>query len=444
MAIDPEGRLAAHRKALAEWRAAPHDEQLARMASLSADRQAEPPAGRVRVGFWAPCAVHGGAESWQLTLARSLDPGKVVLSGLCLVDGVGAARPDVLDTFRGLLPVSAGREEARALAERSDVLVTWANGDPGRILEGLEHRPKVVFAVHLPRAGYGPAPVEYPAIDRYVAVSELALDAVSPGAESSVIWNAVDPARLEVKRDRAGMLARWKLPPDAKVAGFLQRLTWEKDPQAAIRLAASLPEPWHVVVVGDGASRGDLRRKQEELGLSRLRLAGPDPAAGDVLNAFDTLVVPSHYESFGLTLAEGLWLGKPTVSTPVGIAKIRPGLTREVPIGADGQSLAGAVLAAFESGPMPGSMEWAREKLDPARFGKEWTDLLVDLGTKARLERVAACPHRGSELPVSAYQLDGCCTGPTRFTCSAGKGKAPGQVTTRDCLSCLDGSSPCT
>lgn len=51
-------------------------------------------------------------------------------------------------------------------------------------------------------------------------------------------------------------------------------------------------------------------------------------------------------------------------------------------------------------------------------------------------DAVNACPDRGGELPVSAYVLEGCCAGSTRFECKAGKGKVPGQPTLQDCLDC--------
>ena len=57
---------------------------------------------------------------------------------------------------------------------------------------------------------------------------------------------------------------------------------------AMARLAASIGEPWHVVVVGDGHERAALDDARAIGDLSRLHLAGSDPAAGGVLERLRT------------------------------------------------------------------------------------------------------------------------------------------------------------
>ncbi len=361
------------------------------LGPFAAELAARPPGpGRARVGLLSPCLFQGGAEAWMLTLARTTDPAKIAWRGCAVMPG-GIVDPAIRDALAALMPVAQGWEQARALAAASDVLVTWAiDGLPG-ILQGLPNPPRVVSAVHAPvESEWGQTVYGRPeAIDRWVAVSELALaalpEASRAAASASVIWNAVDLNRLEVRRDRAVMRSAWGVPADVPVAGYLGRLTEEKDPSVMIRLARNLPEPWHVVVVGDGWMRDGLRRETE--GLDRFHLVGPDPAAGDVLNAFTTLVVPSRYESFGLTLAEGLWMGKPVVSTDVGIARLAPGMTRVIPFGADGPASAAEVLGTIGTGPADAAInrsradaaEAFRPRIAPDRFGAEWTDLLVDL-----------------------------------------------------------------
>lgn len=332
--------------------------------------------GRVRVGLVAPCLNQGGAEAWMLTLARACDPARLAWAGCAVTGGEADVDPGMRAAMARFMPVAAGREAARALARESDVLVLWATEDIPGLVRGLARPPRVVAACH--------SPVDSPwgvgrnaraeGVDRWVGVSELAVPAIPEAAResvpTSVIWNCVDADRLEVRRTRAEMRARWGVPGDAKVAGYLGRLSEEKDPHAMRRMVDHLPGDWHAALVGAGAEAVDPH--------PRLHLVGNDPAAGDVLNAFDVLVVPSKYESFGLTIAEGLWAGLPEVTTPVGIARMVPGLTREVPVGADGPTLAAAVLAAHASGPMPGSRDWARGRLAPDRFGREWTDLILD------------------------------------------------------------------
>jgi glycosyltransferase involved in cell wall biosynthesis len=221
-------------------------------------------------------------------------------------------------------------------------------------------------------------------VDRFVAVSELALESIPRSIRErvEVIWNAVEPGRLAVRRGRSTMRGRWGIPPDVTVAGYIGRLAPEKDPDAMLRLAAELPEPWHVVIVGDGREREGLARKVEALGLDRARLVGGDTDVGDVLGAFDTLVVPSLYESFGLTMAEGLWAGVPVLATRSGLAKLVPGLVREIRAGAGGGELADAVLAdrrdvAGTRLRVERAGSFARERLGLDRFGRAWTELLL-------------------------------------------------------------------
>lgn len=439
--------------ALDAWRALSHEEQVARMAERSGlapfpSRGTD--GGRLRVGQWAPLLFEAGAEAWMLTLARSLAD-RVSWRGLA-VASPQSIDPAMSGRFRPFLPVAAGRDACRALAADCDVVVSWAMPDVPGLLAGLQAPPKVVSVCHSPvDSEWGMASYRDPAgIDAYVAVSELALGPIceSRRAGARVIWNAVDEPRMVWTRGRAEMRRSWGVPAGAKVAGYMGRLAPEKDPHAMLRLAASLPENWHVAIVGDGLMRPRLDREKWDRGLTRVHFLGPDNRAGDVLHALDTLIVPSEYESFGLTLAEGLWLGTPVVSTPVGIARLCPDLTREVPVGADGPTLAAAVLAddsdrAGTIARVARGIRFASDRLSMDRFAREWDGFLHGLAVPraAKLARVAACPDRGPELPVSdpAY-ASGCCSGSTMHECRANKGRIPGKPVLRECLECCGSS----
>jgi glycosyltransferase involved in cell wall biosynthesis len=303
-----------------------------------------------------------------------------------------------------MMPVGYGHDAGRALAAVCDVIVSWAVTDVSMLLAGLDSPPKLVMACHFPgESPWGEGTLEMlRPVDRLVAVSELALESIPlPEREgASVIWNAVDSDRLKVRRGRSTVRASWGIPEDAPVAGYLGRLSPEKDPEAMIRLASALPEPWHVVLVGEGRERASLASQARSIGSGRVHLVGGDPAVGDVLGAFDTLIVPSRFESFGLTLAEGLWAGLPVISTRSGLAKLEPGLVRTIPIGAGGSALAEAVLAdrADQVGTrsrVDRARAFARERLGLDRFGRDWTACLVDL-----------C---GGELVIEARMRDAAC-----------------------------------
>jgi len=448
----PAGAIAA----LAAWRARALDEQHAAIWSDGGTFAPGPRDGRLRVGLWAPCVQLGGAETWQRQLVRGVDPGRIAWMGLAVA--CGDVDPSVASAYEGLMTVARGRDAAVDLAGHCDLIISWGIEDipdlVRRVPEGK--RPKIVSACHAPaESAWGRHFYALPdGIDHWAAVSELALAAIPPssliGRPARVIWNAVDESRLVVGRTREEVRSSWGVPPGAKVAGFFGRLTSEKRADLMLDLADHLPPDWHVVIVGDGPDRAGLDRQKWARGLTSVHLIPGDPRAGDVLDSFDVLVVPSDYESFGLTMAEGLWMGVPVVSTPVGLAKMEPGLTRLVPPSPTGEVLSSAVQAAHVDGlkaseTQHARRDFARSRLSSERFGREWTELICSFAPPqlaidpALRDAVIACPDRGPVLPIS--EQDDCgCQGREVSLCLAGRGAKPGRVTLRDCLACVAGS----
>ena len=389
---EPAEHRARHVAALDAWRRRSPEEQWLAINGDDAPFLPRPDSagGRVRVGLLCPCLGLGGAEAWQLALARAVDPEAVLWRGAVVTDGRRGVAPAMLGPLAATMPVGFGLHAAQALARSVDVLVSWSVLDHRALMRGLADPPRVVLACHFPgeRPWTAAAEALLGRVDRRVAVSELALDSLPEALRPAtrVIWNAVDPARLRSTRDPAATRAGWGLPPDARVAGFLGRLAAEKGPGAMLRLAEALPPPWHVVLVGDGRERPRLEAEIERLRLDRVRLIPGTAAVGDALAAFDALIVPSRFESFGLTLAEGLWAGVPGGAPPVGVARIIPGLVRSVPLDPAGAELARAVLLDHEhdragrAGRVEHAQAFVRDRLGMARFGREWTDLLVDVG----------------------------------------------------------------
>lgn len=388
---DADPDLARHVATLAAWRRRSAEEQWLAFGSDDAPYlpALEPPRGRVRLGLFCPCLGLGGAEAWQLALAEALDPAAVVWRGAVVTEGRRSVAPAMLGALARRMPVGFGLEAARVLARECDVILSWSVLDHRALWRDLAAPPRVALACHFP----GELPWTLAAeellsrVDRLVAVSELAVESLPmrlrPRAQ--VIWNAVDGPRLAANTPAQATRAAWGLPARARVAGYLGRLAPEKDPAAMLRLAETLPDPWHVVIVGDGREGPTLAEAVARRGLDRVRLLPGTTAVGDVLAAFDALVVPSEFESFGLTMAEGFWTGVPVVSTRVGLAKLHPDLVRPVGFAPTGAELAAAILADHDTD--RSAMEtrvdrartFARDRLALARFGREWTELVQDL-----------------------------------------------------------------
>ncbi len=389
-----DAEAARHAEVLSAWRRRSVEEQ---WLALSGDDPAftpsiEPARGRVRLGLFCPCLGLGGAESWQLALIRAIDPEAAAWQGAVVTEGRQWVAPAMLGPLSSRMPVGFGLRAARTLAEASDVIISWSVLDYDAVFRKLDRPPRVALVCHFP----GELPWTSAAeqllsrVDRLVAVSELAVDSipVSLRKQAKVIWNAVDGPRLRQTREAEATRSEWGVPPGAKVAGYLGRLSPEKDPDAMLRLAQGLPDDWYVVVVGDGRERQAMAEKVDRLGLRRVRLIRGTAEVGDALAAFDALVVPSRYESFGLTMAEGFWTGVPVVATRSGLAKVVPGLVREIGFVSSGSDLAGAIMLDHQSDiqrrldRVARARAFARDRLDLARFGSQWTELVLDLAGK--------------------------------------------------------------
>ena len=86
-----------------------------------------------------------------------------------------------------------------------------------------------------------------------------------------------------------------------------------------VRAFAALPEPWQLVIVGEGPERDALRDTALELGLAhRVHLPGfvPDPAR--VIGLFDLFALSSDSEQFPLSVVEAMAGGLAIAAPAVG------------------------------------------------------------------------------------------------------------------------------
>jgi glycosyltransferase involved in cell wall biosynthesis len=136
----------------------------------------------------------------------------------------------------------------------------------------------------------------------------------------AVIYNAVDWSQLIASRSRDEMRSEFGIPADAPAGGIIARLTEQKAHRVLFDAIASRPDldALHLVVVGDGELRDDLRRRAEQLGLSRrVHFAGARRDLGNILAAIDMFLMPSLWEGLPLSLVLAMGASLPVIASRV-------------------------------------------------------------------------------------------------------------------------------
>jgi D-inositol-3-phosphate glycosyltransferase len=158
----------------------------------------------------------------------------------------------------------------------------------------------------------------------------LRLDYYAPSEKISVIPCGVNLERFK-PLDRTAARAAIGLAPDDPVALYVGRFAPLKGLDllltAVARLKDRLPDLKLLVAGGDGSRSSGTRDLIEHSG--RLGIQSQVSFVGrvehddlpDYYNAADLLVVPSHYESFGLVVLEALACGTPVAATRFGAAE---------------------------------------------------------------------------------------------------------------------------
>jgi glycosyltransferase involved in cell wall biosynthesis len=351
-------------------------------------------AGRTRVVFLSHAFMVGGAEEMVLNLVRHL-PARFEPVVACIHDA-GPIGEEIRQTgvpFRvlGLTP---------GLLRPFDVL---------RLRDFLvECDPAIVHTFLLTGSLYGrfaammaKVPIvigtEVNIYERKRAAHAMAerwlmrrTDAVVASAESvrdfyikqvqadpdkvEVIYNAVDWSQLQTTMSPEEFRASVGAPTDAPVAGIIARLTEQKAHRVLFDAMAHHPglSRLHLLVVGDGELRDDLRSRVATLGLQgRVHFLGARRDLGNILAGIDVFVMPSFWEGLPLSLVLAMGAGLPVVATSVaGIPEVvQDGVSGLLVPPGDTAALGDALARAINDKPSSALMGQAARAYVTPRFG---------------------------------------------------------------------------
>ena len=299
---------------------------------------------------------------------------------LGIAEYLRASKPQIVHTF--LLTASLYGRVAAILARVPIVIGTEVN-----IYE--RKRPIHALAERLLMAG----------TDAVVASAESVRDfyVKQVHADSSkidVIYNAVDFAQAKPSTPREEVRRTLGLPPAARVAGIIARLTEQKGHRylfEALASQSSLADV-HLLVVGGGELRDTLERAAVSTGLvSRVHFLGPRRDLGDLLAAMDVFVLPSLWEGLPLSMVLAMSAGVPVVATAVaGIPEVvEDGRTGILVPSRDATALGAALARLFSDSALRGRIGAGARAHVLTRFGIEhYVDSVVAL--YERLLREAA------------------------------------------------------
>lgn len=132
----------------------------------------------------------------------------------------------------------------------------------------------------------------------------------------TLIPNGIDPQRIYPSAPREYLRQRFEIPQDRRVLMIVQRLTTDKNAEAAIQAIAGLPEEWMLVACGAG-DQDRFRKACARHAPGRVFVIG-DPWSvhiGDLLGIADCFLLASESEGDSLAIHEAHLSGVPVVQT---------------------------------------------------------------------------------------------------------------------------------
>jgi len=170
------------------------------------------------------------------------------------------------------------------------------------------------------------------------AVEAFERNGAVPRGRMLAVHNGID-VRLFCDTPELRIDARNRLFPDRTRRLLLSvgRLAEQKNHAGLLRVFAGFSQRFSDVdlwIAGDGPLRAALQKQCADLGLeNRVTLLGPRSDVPDLMRAADVFVLASHFEGFGLVVAEAMASGTPVVATDAGgVAEVMEGNGFLIPV----------------------------------------------------------------------------------------------------------------
>lgn len=146
---------------------------------------------------------------------------------------------------------------------------------------------------------------------------------IATPAKIAAIPNGIDPARVEPTQPLSNLREALGIHAGASIILSTGRLAAQKGFEYLIEAAAMLkqrsPQPFHVIIAGEGPLRDALQRQIQRLGVAEsVRLIGFYKTIGDLYALADLVVLPSLREGLSIALLEAMAAGKPIITTTIG------------------------------------------------------------------------------------------------------------------------------
>lgn len=361
--------------------------------------RADAPDGRVRFAIFSPCDGPGGAEQWVTNILEHFDRSRLRCDGIAIRHSAGTA-PNRREEWGEHAPVAMGVGAMREIAGRIDLLLTWGVINLPWAISPAELREMVPSG--LPVISCSQGSTEYPEGEPFdtidVAVSKAALRGIpaSRRDKARIIYNGAPASRIANGRPHDEIKAEWGVPADAKVVGWMGRLSPEKGYLRFIEGVAALPHDWFGVMCGSGfeVNMAEAKWLADKIAPGRVKFVGYCQDVGDALATFDCLLMASDTEGCSLSASEAMRAGCPLVTTPVGLYEDHPEFGTMLPMYPTGPQVAAAVLWNYlnEFGTarrVAKAKVFADAELSMETLGQKWSDLMME---------VARVPVAGPEL----------------------------------------------